>query len=281
MIQFSNEHTEPLVRQMWKICFEDTDAFIDLIFTQKYKPENTLVYFENGIAVASLQMHPYTISFYGKEIPFAYLSGLCTLPEYRNKGYMAQLIDEAHKILRERNIPLAILIPAEDWLFGFYEKFDYEQVFDKSDEPIYSLDKILKENPDIESAYSFFNSLYRNKDFCVQKGFEDFETIIKEYINDGSPEKHNLAGMARIIDDRYLLELFAVKNPDLSICIKTEEQAYLIDNGIVEKIEGKADIEINRRLLCRLLFGYKTSELDKPIQTLFAEHHPIMNLMLE
>ncbi len=281
MIQFSNIHTEPLVRQMWKVCFEDSDAFIDLIFTKKYKPENTLVYFENDIAVASLQMHPYTITFYGEEIPFAYLAGLCTLPEYRNKGYMAQLINEAHQILKERKIPLAILIPAEEGLFRFYEKFDYEQVFDKSEEPIYSLDKILKENPNIESAYSTFNSLYRNKDFCVQKSFEDFKAITEEYINDGFPEKYNLAGMARIVDDRHLLELFAAKNINLSIRIRTEEQTYLIDNGIVEETGEKPDIETNRRLLCRLLFGYKTRELDKPLQTLFIEHHSVMNLMLE
>lgn len=281
MIQFSNKHIEPLIRQMWKICFEDTDAFIDLIFTQKYKPENTLVYFENDIAVASLQMHPYTISFYKEEIPFAYLAGLCTLPEYRNKGYMAQLINEAHRILKKRKIPLAILIPAEDWLFRFYEKFDYEQVFEKSKEPIYPLDKILEESPNIESAYSFFDSLYRHKDFCVQKSFEDFKTIVEEYRNDGSPEKYNLAGMARIIDNLYLLKLFAIKNPSLSIRIKTEGQVYLINNGIVKKTGESPDIEINRRMLSRLLFGYKTNELAKPLSILFGEHHSVMNLMLE
>lgn len=281
MIKFSNKHIEPFVKQMWKVCFEDTDEFIELIFTQKYKPENTLVYFENDVAVASLQMHSYTISFYGEEIPFAYLAGLCTLSEYRNKGYMAQLINKAHQILEERNIPLAILIPAEDWLFRFYEKFDYEQVFDKSEKPIYPLNKIIEENPNIESAYSFFDSLYRDKDFCVQKSLEDFKTIVEEYRNDGSPGKYNLAGMARIIDDAYLLKLFAIKNRSLCIRIKTEEHIYLINNGIVKKTQDNADIEVNRRLLCRLLFGYKTNELDNPLKTLFAEHHSVMNLMLE
>ncbi|GHV15869.1 hypothetical protein FACS1894169_08490 [Bacteroidia bacterium] len=281
MIQFSNEHIEPLVRQMWKVCFEDTDVFINLIFTQKYKPGNTLVYFENDIAVASLQMHPYTISFYGEEIPFAYLAGLCTLPEYRNKGYMGQLINEAHQILKERKIPLAILIPAENRLFRFYEKFDYEQVFDKSEKPIYPLDRILRESPDIESAYSFFDSLYRDKDFCVQKSFEDFKTIVEEYINDGSPEKYNLAGMARVIDKEFLLKLYTKKNPAAKIRLKIEKQTYLLNNGIVEKTGESPDIEINRRMLCRLLFGYKTNKLEKPLQTLFAEHHSVMNLMLE
>jgi predicted acetyltransferase len=266
---------------MWKVCFEDADAFINLIFTQKYKHGNTLVYFDNDIAVASLQMHPYTISFYGEEIPFAYLAGLCTLPGYRNKGYMAQLINKAHQILKERKIPLAILIPAEDWLFRFYEKFDYEQVFDKSEKPIYPLDRILRESPDIKSAYSFFDSLYRDKDFCVQKSFGDFKTIVQEYINDGSPEKYNLAGMTRVIDEEFLLKLYTGKNPSLKIRLEIEGQTYLLNNGIVEKTPESPDIEVNRRLLCRLLFGYKTNKLEKPLRNLFAGHHSVMNLMLE
>jgi predicted acetyltransferase len=194
---------------------------------------------------------------------------------------MAQLINKAHQILEERKIPLAILIPAEDRLFRFYEKFDYEQVFDESEKPIYPLDRILKENQDIESAYSFFDSLYRDKDFCVQKSFGDFETIVEEYINDGSPEKYNLAGMARVIDEEFLLKLYTKKNSSLKIRLKVEGQTYLLNNGIVEKTQESPDMEVNRRMLCRLLFGYKTNKLGKPLRSLFADHHSVMNLMLE
>lgn len=281
MIKFSDKHTEILVRHMWKICFEDTDAFIDLFFSQKYRHENTLVYFEQGEAVASLQMLPYTITFCGREIPFAYLAGLCTLPEHRKKGYMAHLIYEAHRVLKEREIPLAILVPAEDWLFGFYERFDYERVFDKSEEPIYSLDKLLKETSDIEAAYSFFDSLYRNKDFCVQKTFEDFKTIVEEYRNDGSPDKYNLAGMARVIDEEYLLSLFADKHQDKEMLLKIGECTYSMSDGIAKQTQGSSDISVDLRMLCRSLFGYRTSELDEPLRSIFPEHHPVMNLMLE
>ncbi|WP_029903007.1 GNAT family N-acetyltransferase [Prevotella sp. 10(H)] len=258
MIQFANQHTMPLVRQMWKTCFGDDDDFLDILFKYKYRNENTLIYFEDGIAVASLQMLPYTITFYGEEIPFAYLAGLCTLPEYRKKGFMAKLIHRAHEIMRQREIPLSILVPAEDWLYGFYEKYGYEKVFENGNTPLYPLKKILIQHPDLEEAYTVYDAMFREKDFCVQKTFCDFKAIVEEQILDGFPEKYDIAGMARIMDREFLLGLYSKKNPDK------------------EKIEVE-----DERLLCRLLFGYKTDELEEPYRSLFPVHHPVMNQMLE
>jgi len=289
MIQFANEHTAPLVRQMWKICFGDSDEFINLYFAHKYKNENTLIYFEGDKAVASLQMLPYTINFYEQEIPFAYLAGLCTLPEYRKKGYMAQLIDKSHQLIAERNIPLSILIPAEDWLFGFYEKYGYEQVFEKDDNPL-PLKEILDIYQDEKEAYNAFDLLFRPLDFCVQKSFEDFVAIREEYEQDGCPVKNNLSGMVHIIDIWTLLDLYSKGNMNRKFSIKVNEAlsgksfVYSIDNGNVEMVKNagvKPDIEVDLRLLCRLLFGYKLNGVDPAYQLYFEENHPVMNLMLE
>lgn len=290
MIQFANDQTKPLVRQMWKTCFEDTDEFLDIIFTYKYRNENTLIYFEKDRAVASLQMFPQTINFYRQQIPFSYMAGLCTLPEHRQKGYMTQLIYKAHEIIANRNIPLAILIPAEDWLYGFYEKYDYEQVFEK-DEELIPLKEILDMDTEFDEAYQIFDKLFRFRDFCVQKNENDFKAISEEYKLDGYPEKTNLSGMARVIDIWTLLDLYAKDNLSKRFRIKISDGAtnkkpivYLIDKGSVELILGPAprfDIEVDRRLLCRLLFGYKTKELETRYQSFFDEHQPMMNLMLE
>ncbi len=282
MIQFADNQTAPLVRQMWKTCFCDTEEFMDIFFSDKYRNENTLIYFEEDLPVASLQMIPYTITFYGETIPFAYLAGLCTLPEYRKRGYMDQLIHKAHQVLAERGIPLAILIPAEDWLFGFYEKYNYLQVFDKGDQNI-PLEEILKQHPDMDEAYQAFDGLFRNMDFCVQKNRADFETIVKEYSLDGYPPKTNLSGMARIIDPWFLLKLYAAKNPRIKVRIEVEEDTtYLIKGGWVEAIDGlSGDIQVDLKMLCRLLFGYNTDKLSEPLKTLFPIHHPVMNFMLE
>lgn len=290
MIQFANENTAPLVRRMWKTCFGDTDEFLDIHFSYKYKNENTLIYFEGDKAVASLQMLPYTITFYRETIPFAYLAGLCTLPEYRKKGYMRQLIHEAHKVIANRGIPLSILIPAEDWLYGFYEKYDYEQVF-QADNNIIPLKEIIDTYTDEDEAYEAFDSLFRYKDFCVQKDKEDFKAIIADYKLDNFPPKANLSGMAYIIDTWSLLRLYAKDNLSKEFRLRIKDDLsgkstiYYIEKGKVELILGSSnteyDIEVDKRLLCRLLFGVKTKELNPGMSGLFDEHYPIMNLMLE
>lgn len=289
MIKFADDSTASLVRQMWKVSFGDTDEYLDILFKYKYSNENTLIYFEGDKAVASLQMLPYSITFYRATIPFAYLAGLCTLPEYRNRGYMTQLIHEAHKVIASRNIPLSILIPAEESLYDYYRRFNYEQTFEKDDEVI-PLKKIIHTYTDKDSAYSEFDSIFRYKDFCVQKSKIDFHAIVEDFLLDDCPDKTNLSGMARISDTWLLLKLFAEDNLQKKIKIKIndntngESSTYYIHKGKVELILGSNldfDIELDSRLLCRLLFGFKIEGLDLIYTNLFDKHHPVMNLMLE
>ena len=281
MIQFASKETEHLVRGMWKTCFEDTDEFIDLVFTDKYRHENTLIYFENGVAAASLQMYPYSITFYGQEIPFYYFAGLCTLPEYRKRGYMEQLIKKAFSVMQDRKIPLSILIPAEDWLYGFYAKYGYEKVFDKGVNlvPIREIIDLYPDN--MSEAYLEFESLFRNRDFCVQKSFTDFETIVEEYSSDGYPPKYNLAGMARIVDAKYLLDIFVEKNPDKSLSVEINDSLIKGNNLSYNINGGEKTMNVHVELLTRLLFGYHLKELPAEYADFFEEHNPIMNLMLE
>lgn len=288
MIRFADENTKPLVRSMWKEVFGDKDEYMDLIFDCKYKNENTLIYFEDGIAAASLQMFSYDFRFNQAVIPFYYLAGLCTLPAYRNKGYMGQLIRRSFEIMQERAIPLSILVPAEDWLFGYYEKYGFVQTFDKSVESL-DMETILssyRKNPDI--AYKEFDSLYQKDDFCVLKTSEDLRIIVEDYVSDGCPLKYNLAAMSRIIDPKFLLEKYAINYPSTNFIIRvTDNQifgtvVYEICDGIVTISESSTyDFDLNIRELTRLLFGYKIEEFSMKFRSYFSSHIPVINLMLE
>ena len=197
MITFANEHTRPAVRRMWKTCFDDSDAFIDLYFSEKYKDENTLVYIEDNQVIASLQMLPYSFTFYGECIPIYYFSGGCTLPEFRNRGFMEKLFNASFEVMRERKIPLSILIPSNENLYQYYEKFGYEKVFEKDDAEIPLKEIWEKSNGDLDVAYQAFKQFFKDKNFCIQKTKADFQVIIKDAELDGFPPKTNLSGMAR------------------------------------------------------------------------------------
>src|SRR5690554_4470565 len=92
MIQFADETIRPQIREIWKTVFGDPDNYMDVYFRHKYRDENTLVYVVEGKAVASLQMLPYLFTFCGTEIPILYIAGVSTLPEYRRRGYINQLL---------------------------------------------------------------------------------------------------------------------------------------------------------------------------------------------
>lgn len=279
MIRLATSKDTPVVRNMWKTCFGDTEEYMDLHFSEKYKEENTLLYFEGEEAVASLQMLPYSIRFYGQVIPFYYLAGLCTLADYREKGYMRQLINESFKIMTDRNIPICGLVPAEDWLFNYYSKFGFAQIFEAGESKI-NLRPILSE--DLKESYDSFDKTYQQQDFTVLKSLDDFKTVSKEYINEGYPLKGNLRGMARIILPEQALKLYANKNPDKNFHIKTEEECFEIKNGKVSKSKSSDDIinaDIN--LLTELLFGYNLTKTNQKYSNLFDSHNPIINLMME
>jgi predicted acetyltransferase len=290
MINFADENTFQHVRKMWKDCFNDTDEFIDLYFSEKYDNRNTLIYFDENTPVASLQMLMYIFTFYGEEISSAYISGACTVEPFRNKGYMRKLLKTSLEVIQNRQIPLSILIPAETWLYSYYAKFGYEKVFDKDDEPILLKSIWEKASVNINEAYSDFDKIFRSKDFCVQKSKKDFITIYKDILMNNFPPKTNLSGMVRIINAEKLLSIFAFKNPEKSFLIKLNDNIitsnngiYKVDNGTCTRLNNPMEIqmELDINLLCRLLFGYQIDKIGNQISSQFKTHKSTMNFMLE
>ena len=291
MIKFAEENDKEQVRQMWKICFNDTEEFMDIYFSEKYRNENTLIYFENNNPVASLQMLLYLFSFYGVVIPVAYISGACTLPQFREKGYMNELLVKSFEVMKRRNIPLSLLNPADKKLRSYYKKYGFETVFDEGKKSGY-LKSILDEAQiNLDRAYTRFNAIYRNRDFCILKSKSDFKTIVEDAKLTHLPPKNNLAGMARLINVDLLLNFFAAKYPDKSFSFKLSDTfllnnnaTFLIKNGVCHRTEQKTDIffALSVDELCRLLFGFYLKQFsDYRISQHFEPQKPILNLMME
>ena len=290
MIRFADERTAPLVREMWRECFGDSEEFMDMYFSRKYRNEDTLLYILDGKPVASLQMHPYRMTFYGVELGLYYLSGICALPPYRGRGFASALIMEAHRESGRRGVPLTVLKPASAELYGYYAKFGYAKVFESGSRPI-PLGEILDSSSGIAEAYSRFDAIYRGVDFCVQKTLDDFVLIAADYTGDGRPVKTDIGGMAYSVDHMPLLRIYAGNNPEFSFTIHVEaaedspEAFHRIAGGNVIANSGSLTdgtvVTADKRSLTGLLFGYKTSALPEPYCRLFPEHHPVMNLMLE
>lgn len=290
MIQYITPKTEPQIPEMWRTCFGDSQPYFDIYFREKYKNENTLAYFEGDKAVASLQLLFYNFTYCGVEIPVAYISGACTLPEARKKGYMAELLKRTFHEIAKKDIPLTILVPQEPWLLRFYDKYGYAQTFDEGKE-LPGLKELISRHPnDLHGAYKEFDALFRNKEMVVQKTFDDFRVVVEESAGYNYPEKKSLTGMTRVIDAKTMLELFAERYPEKSFSIEvtdpilSQNNLFLkVQDGTISEAKSKLAVHLTLTIydLAQALLGYRTSKKGKLFKGVFPEHQPEMHYMLE
>ena len=107
--------------KLWQEVFDDEQEFIDLFMIEVYRPENMLVVEQQGRVVAMLHIVEMQTSI-GRA---GYLYAIATAAEYRGRGYASQLLDKALKLMRERAYDVAMLIPANDAVKPFYERFGF------------------------------------------------------------------------------------------------------------------------------------------------------------
>lgn len=291
MIQYADDRTKQQVWDMWKTVFGDSDDYMDVYFRHKYRNEHTLLYMEGEKAVASLQMLPYQFTFCDAEIPVIYLSGVCTLPEARKKGYAKQLVIRSLEEARKKDVPMILLVPQNEGLLRFYDKFGFAKTFDAGSDVLPSLKELREQFPDdMYAAYRAFDVNFRQKDVTIQKTFDDFRAMMEEAMLFDFPPKENLPGMARVIDAERLCSLFARRNLHQSLTVAVKDELLQENNDTLTLLDGRANrnnfiiqplLHTDIRELTRLLLGYHTSELGEPMRTIFPEKQPGMHFMLE
>lgn len=136
MVRLAQVSEQAAVRQMWRDCFHEDERYLDLYFSEKYHPDWCVVCEQDGVLAASLQLLQYPLGFWGQPCAAAYFSGVCTLPEFRNRGLMGQMMQFSLSLLAQRNVALAALIPAEPYLFSVYAKYGFSSCFERCTVPI-------------------------------------------------------------------------------------------------------------------------------------------------
>lgn len=183
------------VKALWKMCFEDTEEFIELYFRKRYADSINHIVERDGKAVAALQTIPYPMTYGGELLPISYISGACTHPSYRNQGVMKQLLEQVHRRVYEEGVAFSTLIPAEEWLKAYYARSGYavcfrygveRRVMNSLPKPVdnfdarWNLRKVEPCSPDFETVYSFFEEQMRKRPCCIQHTVADFEVILED-----------------------------------------------------------------------------------------------------
>jgi GNAT superfamily N-acetyltransferase len=127
-IRFAKKQDIPALCEIWKQCFSDSQEYIQLFYNKNFERIKILAYFVNEKPVSML--HLVDASFENKaehqRARLIYATG--TLPEYRKKGYMGELIKAATKEAKNEGTAL-FLKPSNSSLLSYYDKFGFVTAF--------------------------------------------------------------------------------------------------------------------------------------------------------
>lgn len=178
------------LKDLWKRCFGDPDSFIDLYFKHRHSADNTDVLIRDGKVVAQLQRIAYPIQYHSLILGGDYLSGVCTDADFRNQGLMSELLLETHRKSFENGQTLTFLIPAEEWLKGYYARFGYTTCFYTRKKrvsagwvsehlhlPQLQLKAVSLHGMPDDETYLFFESMLRRYPISVLHTLTDWQVI--------------------------------------------------------------------------------------------------------
>lgn len=111
----------PALKTLWKEAFGDTEAYLELFFSTAFSPSRCRCVTEAGEVTAALYWFDCAVE--GK--PYAYLFAVATAKPFRGRGLCRELMADTHRHLKGLGYAGAILVPAEESLFGFYGSMGY------------------------------------------------------------------------------------------------------------------------------------------------------------
>lgn len=116
------------IKNIWRISFGDSDKFIDFHFRYANDLSHTFLVEINREVAAMVSVLPSKLSL-DKEYKVGYIYAAATLPEFRGRGIMGQLLTYCESYAVEKDYAALALVPSSLSLFDFYLGHGYEKAF--------------------------------------------------------------------------------------------------------------------------------------------------------
>ena len=210
-MSLSSEEIYRQTRALWATCFPgDTPDFLDLYFSRRYTAQRNLTLQKDEHVVVAGQLLPFKFTLSHKQIPVGYISGLCTDPNYRQKGWASQWISQAHRRMYKEGNLISFLIPGDAKLRQWYENplhGAYSTVSNRISVPlapqthsVYDLPvEITRQTECTPDLWKFYNTFGGRHDYEIRHDRDSFETAILTALIEGATllvarRKHNIIG---------------------------------------------------------------------------------------
>lgn len=177
------------IKEIWRENFELSDEWLDMYFSKVYRQADLMQITDaagDGI-ISTLLLQRYMMYFHSTPIPVGYVSGAATRKEYREKGYMKRLMQEAMEAAYDRGDILLTLIPASKHLYFYYDKLGFSTVF-YADEERYTEKHTFEYTGRYEAmrpegnhdVFQFVDEMLRKRDNVVLHDYNDLQNILAD-----------------------------------------------------------------------------------------------------
>lgn len=217
------------IRELWRLCFGDSERFMDWFFAERYFPEFSSVLLEDGVIMSALQSYPLHIRLRGQLLPASMLAGVSTHPERNGRGYMKQIFLHYMQRVRALGIPVAIHTPANLPVFfsrGHYPAADvlhavFQQAQAEHMPPGITPHSLYENLAPLQACYQHATRRYSG---CVSRTMGDFAFKCRDYAADGAKcfvrqidDVHGYC-VYYVMEDRvYAEECFALDDSTLNM----------------------------------------------------------------
>ncbi len=117
-------------KALWAKCFGDGEGFIEFYYRSRTRPEYVLGAFDGASLIGMIHMRPMKMVFDGSVRNICFVAGVCTDPEYRNRGVCTKLFKSAYPIMEERGFDASVLQPFDP---AFYERLGYRTYIERQE----------------------------------------------------------------------------------------------------------------------------------------------------
>ncbi|MCD8237209.1 MAG: GNAT family N-acetyltransferase [Prevotellaceae bacterium] len=186
-------------RSLWDLSFPDEGEYTDFYFNRRCTKDVMLCLHKTKDTFDSaFQLFPYKMNLKGIPTHTLYMSGVCTRPDMRGKGYMELCMKENLAQLTDGEATLVTLIPANEKLFTYYHRFgfteiaarqitEYHEKTGQSGNKHLHTEKIPVAAATAEqrhSIYQMFRQKWESMPSSIIHTEQDFQDVLDAYIPD-------------------------------------------------------------------------------------------------
>ena len=210
MVRNATESDTRFVKELWSVCFNDSEKFVNWNFDKNYSCKNTIIAEINETPASAAQYIPYQLSVLGQSVPIGFVSGVSTLPQYRNNGLVRQILPFGLNRLYKSGAYFSLLVPA---VFGLYEKFGYSTVCQRISYPDSVAEGVVVRNMCdtlVDLLADIYKKEHADNSIFIARSKHNFELILDELFN--------ISGGYIILDNLKQPSAYAIVHGNGEVC---------------------------------------------------------------